>query len=337
MLDQIPTFPSEYTSVSHLLLCCVQRHLTQRMKQEDNSNEHSAPTMDISNYPIMKAFVAGSCSGTCSALLFQPLDLVKTRLQTTVPTPMSLVGAGSTSVSVRSPGMFTVIGHILQKEQLFGLWRGITPSVTRCVPGVGLYFSSLHFLTNRFTDGNPGPLEAVCLGIIARSLSGVCLIPITVVKTRYESGVYNYNSMMQALRGIYVNEGFRGLTCGLVPTLLRDAPFSGIYLMFYTQMKKNIPAEWLQAENGAFTNFSCGIVAGLLASTITQPADVLKTKMQLYPNKFPNFHSVVIYVYKKYGPMGYFKGLSPRIVRRSLMAAMAWTVYEQVLKCLSLK
>lgn len=29
----------------------------------------------------MKAFAAGSLSGTCSTLLFQPFDLVKTRLQ----------------------------------------------------------------------------------------------------------------------------------------------------------------------------------------------------------------------------------------------------------------
>lgn len=57
----------------------------------------------------------------------------------------------------------------------------------------------------------------------------------------FQSGVYQYNSMIHALKSIYSAEGFRGLTCGLVPTLLRDAPFSGIYLMFYTQAKKVAP------------------------------------------------------------------------------------------------
>lgn len=31
-----------------------------------------------------------------------------------------------------------------------------------------------------------------------------------------------------------------------------------------------------------------------------------------------------------YGPQGFLKGLVPRTLRRTLMAAMAWTVYESV-------
>lgn len=107
---------------------------------------------------------------------------------------------------------------IIQKENIFGLWRGITPvcilcikyqiqyynknmrkkktrdvyffgfqSMTRVIPGVGLYFSTLHWLTNTLDLDDPiTPLQAVTLGITARTISGALLIPITVVKTRYE-------------------------------------------------------------------------------------------------------------------------------------------------------
>ena len=34
--------------------------------------------------PVVKSFLAGSFSGTCSTIIFQPLDLVKTRLQSPV-------------------------------------------------------------------------------------------------------------------------------------------------------------------------------------------------------------------------------------------------------------
>lgn len=83
-------------------------------------------------------------------------------------------------------------------------------------------------------------------------------------------------------------------------------------------------------------HFSCGILAGIFASIVTQPADVIKTKMQLYPNEFRGVRVAVFRVYKKYGVLGYFKGIVPRMLRRTLMTAMAWTVYEEVAKFLNL-
>jgi len=110
--------------------------------------------------------------------------------------------------------------------------------------------------------------------------------------------VYNYNSIREAFRSIYRLEGVRGLTCGLLPTLLRDAPFSGIYLLIYSSTKKGVGKEWMESPAlGPYVRFSCGVVAGIGASLITQPADVLKTKMQLYPERFQSLRQVVPYVY----------------------------------------
>ncbi|KAK4327699.1 hypothetical protein Pmani_001850 [Petrolisthes manimaculis] len=280
----------------------------------------------ISSSPLVKSFVAGSFSGTCSTILFQPLDLVKTRLQSTITIPSG--GAG---------GMLHIVSKVVRNERLFGLWKGMTPSIYRCVPGVGLYFSSLHWLKTHLCEGHPGPLQAIALGAMARTVTGVTMIPITVIKCRYESGVYAYGSVREAASSIYMKEGARGLTCGLLPTLLRDAPFSGLYLMFYTQTKKRVPTQLLENHMAPVIHFTCGVLAGLSASAVTQPFDVVKTKMQLYPQKFTSFPQAVWYVNQKYGPMGYFKGLVPRMLRRTLMAAMAWTVYEQITKSFELK
>ncbi|XP_044758473.1 mitochondrial glycine transporter A-like isoform X2 [Coccinella septempunctata] len=282
------------------------------------------------SYPLVKSFLAGSFSGTCSTILFQPLDLVKTRLQN--PTTVSINGR---HVSV---GMYNIFATILQEEQLKGLWKGMTPSLARCVPGVGLYFCTIDFMKSRFFQNRaPGPLEAIAMGLAARSLSGAILIPITVIKTRYESGVYNYSSMRSALKEIYLKEGFKGMTCGLLPTLFRDAPFSGLYLMFYLQAKKLVPFDVLNSPYASPAHFTCGVTAGILASFITQPADVIKTKMQLYPDKFQGVWSAVTHVHTKYGVKGYFKGIVPRMLRRTLMAAMSWTIYERVSQSIGLK
>lgn len=65
--------------------------------------------------------------------------------------------------------------------------------------------------------------------------------PITGSPLPSQSGRYGYRSIYAALRSIYRTEGHRGLFSGLTATLLRDAPFSGIYLMFYTQTKNIVP------------------------------------------------------------------------------------------------
>jgi len=235
--------------------------------------------------------------------------------------------------------MINVIGQVVKTDRVAGLWKGITPSMLRCVPGVGLYFSSLHSLKGLVNtgDGPPGPIMAMMLGMMARTISGVTMIPMTVVKTRYESGVYGYRGIREAMQLIYQREGSRGLTCGLSATLLRDAPFSGLYFMFYTQLKQLYPSDYLDGRFTSLCHLSCGMVAGVMASLLTQPFDVIKTKMQLYPKKFSNMFSVVTYIHAKYGPLGFLKGLAPRLLRRTLMAAMAWTVYEKVTETLQLK
>lgn len=47
----------------------------------------------------------------------------------------------------------------------------------------------------------------------------------------------------------------------------------------------SIPDQFDPALN-PLVNFSCGIFAGILASLATQPADVIKTHMQLTPEKY---------------------------------------------------
>uniref|UniRef100_A0A8D0BAX9 Mitochondrial glycine transporter n=2 Tax=Salvator merianae TaxID=96440 RepID=A0A8D0BAX9_SALMN len=298
------------------------------------SSPASLQTRDVGNkveflvmHPVLKAFVCGSISGTCSTLLFQPLDLLKTRLQTLQP---SLNGSGRV-------GMVTVLFKVVRTESILGLWKGVSPSFARCIPGVGIYFSTLYMTKQHFLqDHSPTALQSVFLGGVSRTVAVVCMLPITVVKTRYESGRYGYESILGALKNISRSEGVRGLFSGLTPTLLRDAPFSGIYLMFYTQTKKIVPYDHLDPAVTPLVNFSCGTIAGILASLATQPADVIKTRMQL-SEKYLQTGQAIATVFRDYGWAGFFCGAVPRALRRTLMAAMAWTVYEEMMSKMGLK
>ena len=78
----------------------------------------------------MRSFLAGAFSGTCSTVLLQPLDLIKTRLQ-------------------QSPGstILNEVHYVLQTDGARGFWTGVTPSLWRTVPGIGFYFSSIHTIS----------------------------------------------------------------------------------------------------------------------------------------------------------------------------------------------
>uniref|UniRef100_A0A8D0HU17 Mitochondrial glycine transporter n=1 Tax=Sphenodon punctatus TaxID=8508 RepID=A0A8D0HU17_SPHPU len=303
--------------------------MDRRDQTQDMGLTHdTSPDAQLEMHPILKAFICGSISGTCSTLLFQPLDLLKTRLQSLQP---SLNGSGHV-------GMVNLLLKVVRTESLLGLWKGVSPSFARCIPGVGIYFSTLYTTKQFFLlERSPTALESILLGAGSRTVAGICMLPMTVVKTRYESGKYGYESVFGALRNIYQTEGGRGLFSGLTATLLRDAPFSGIYLMFYTQTKKVSPHDQLDPALSPLVNFSCGIFAGILASLATQPFDVIKTHIQLSPDKYRWTGEAIAFIFKDYGVTGFFRGGVPRALRRTLMAAMAWTVYEQMMAKMGLK
>jgi len=270
--------------------------------------------------PMVKAFLAGSMSGTCSTLLFQPLDVLKTRLQ---------------SSAIRS-SMRCEANAVMTADGLQGLWRGVLPSLYRTVPGVGLYFSSMHWMRHSVFNGKPNAGQSLLIGAAARTFAGSVMIPFTVVKTRMESGAFQYRSVFTALNSILCAEGLRGLTRGLGPTLARDVPFSSLYLAFYDLLKKEVTSNTrLASISPEVAHMAAGLGAGLLASLVTQPADVVKTQMQL--GKQRKISSALASIYREGGVGGFAVGLAPRMLRRSVMAALAWTVYEKITTSLKLK
>lgn len=277
--------------------------------------------------PVVKSFLAGAFSGTCSTVLFQPLDLLKTRIQS------NAINIGSGSVR-----MSTVFYNVVQQDKVIGLWRGLVPSFSRTVPGIALYFSSIHAMKSKIQKQKLDPLESALIGAAARTVSGIIVLPFTVLKTRFESGQFHYKGMKNALVMMYQTEGARGMFSGLTATLLRDVPFSGMYFMFYTQLKQITEDSFKDAPSSRqAATFACGIMAGMCASVLTQPADVVKTQMQLYPQKFSGPWKAVLHVYEKDGFDGFLRGIVPRTIRRTMMATLAWSVYEEVIRKCGLK
>lgn len=284
------------------------------------------------NRKLAKAYAAGSVSGCFSSVMFQPLDLIKTRLQTR---PLLVGGVHMAAVSPN--GDITLMRSLIFNNNVLGLWKGLTPSLCRTIPGVGLYFSTLEFLKGSLNLSKPTLIQNFALGFTARAFAGFVLLPVTVIKARFESGQFNYPSISQAFQTIWRVEGFRGLYSGASATLARDAPYSGLYLMFYGKGKQLAESVHNLDAANPIVNYACGINAGLLASIVTQPADVIKTKMQLHPHKYKNSLECLRTILSESGSSGLLRGITPRCLRRALISAMSWTVYEELFVRMKLK
>ncbi|XP_015370066.1 PREDICTED: solute carrier family 25 member 38-like [Diuraphis noxia] len=271
--------------------------------------------MRDSMHPILKSFIAGSTSGLFSTVLFQPFDVVKTVLQN--------------PRNDRKLGIINATKSVWQQESYYGFWRGLSPVSTYQYMYFIFYISLTQLIYSYLTKNNQTSMvKSGIAGFSARCITVSVLMPVTVLKTRIESGQFSYTTLIRGLSEMYRLEGWKVLCRGWTPTILRDAPFSALYFMFFIKLKNIRLLEELDNKQPTYV-FGCGLLAGGLASCLTQPFDVIKTSQQLSKEKLLLIDAIIL-IKQKYGILGYFKGLSLRVLRRSLMAALTWTVYEQL-------
>lgn len=244
------------------------------------------------------------------------------------------------------------------------LWRGTTPSVIRTGFGSALYFGMLNSMRSYAARGATSSAASssalpklsnianLSSGALARVAAGFIMNPVTVLKVRYESSYYSYTSLAGAARHIVASEGVRGFFAGFGATAVRDAPYAGLYVLVYEQAKarvgelkrRAVPMEGgggavfgdaggaATATSAASTNFVSGIVAAVSATTITNPFDAIKTRLQLMPAKYGNMVQAAGMMLREEGLRSMFDGLSLRIGRKALSSALAWTVYEEMIR-----
>ncbi|KAI0548620.1 mitochondrial carrier domain-containing protein [Xylaria curta] len=179
-------------------------------------------------------------------------------------------------------------------------------------------------------------------GAFARAFAGFILMPLTVIKVRYESSMYSYHSVIGAARDIYRTDRIPGFFAGFGATAMRDAPYAGLYVVSYEQFKKRLghiygpgagsAATDMAGSVSATINFSSGALAGATCSFISNPFDAVKTRIQLQPHVYRNmFHACQMMVTQE-GVRSLYDGLALRMTRKAISSALAWMLYEELIR-----
>lgn len=185
----------------------------------------SSPGADLDP---LRRLMCGGLAGITSVTCTYPLDIVRTRL--------SIQSASFASLGKHEgklPGMWQTMVTMYKTEGgVFGLYRGIIPTVAGVAPYVGLNFMVYESVRDYFTEPgekNPVWYRKLAAGAISGAVAQTCTYPFDVLRRRFQintmSGMgYQYKSIWDAISTIVRQEGVRGLYKGLVPNLLKVAP-----------------------------------------------------------------------------------------------------------------
>jgi solute carrier family 25, member 38 len=88
----------------------------------------------------------------------------------------------------------------------------------------------------------------------------------------------------------------------------------------------------MKGSTSASINFGSGILAAGLATTLTNPFDAIKTRIQLQPKKYHNMVHAGKKMIREDGFKSLFDGLGLRMGRKAISSALAWTLYEELIR-----
>ncbi|CAG9801615.1 unnamed protein product [Chironomus riparius] len=309
--------------------------------------------------------ICSSVTGALITSLFMtPLDVVKTRLQVQDKLVLSnkcyLYCNGlmdhlcpcTTSTNIQKfNGTIDAFMKIGRNEGIYTLWSGLTPTLILALPTTVLYFVSYEQLRVRLKDihmtrtkQNPDeytmplwiPLMA---GSTARIFAVTVVNPLELIRTKMQSEKMSYSEVGAAFSKMLKQHGVRGLFKGLVPTIMRDTPFSAIYWTCYESFKKFHNT----THPDLVQSFIGGALAGTMAAIITCPFDVIKTHQQiefgekfLYTsngiagkrNQMSTTKQQIRNIYNTSGFRGFFAGIIPRLAKVAPACAIMISTYE---------
>jgi solute carrier family 25 protein 33/36 len=306
--------------------------------------------------------------GMVGVIVTQPLDVLKTRLQSSAKVESIQQGHYNTSAATNSIWNFKTLNSLkytFKNEGYAGLFRGLIPNLMGVVPSRAIYFSSYNatktFLENMAAGDDPDKiatelkhshpvihiLSAASAGIVVPTIMN----PMFLVKTRIQledgrktSGTPGYTGYSDCVNRIYREEGIRGFYKGLTASFLGIAE-TAIYFVIY-ERAKIMSNQWKHARSGlseeeflkqkSFSIPEMMALSGgckLMASALTYPHEVVRTRMRERVDgvtRYNGLMSTFVTIYREEGYKGLYKGMGAHMIRVVPNAAIMFLTYEGV-------
>lgn len=264
----------------------------------------------------------GGISSAAAACVTHPLDLLKVHLQTQQEGKLSIV--------------HSTIG-IVRKQGILALYNGLSASLLRQLTYSTIRFGAYEVGKQTLESDHPLPFyQKLLLAGVSGATGGVFGTPGDVINVRMQNDIKiapelrrNYKHALDGLLRVIQQEGVHKLFSGCSTATMRAALMTIGQLSFYDQIKTTLLQTGYFRDNPT-THVLSSVSAGAIATTLTQPLDVLKTRaMNAKPGEFKNLMGIFLYT-AKLGPLAFFKGYVPAFIRLAPQTILTFVFLEQL-------
>ncbi|KAK9165431.1 hypothetical protein Scep_000622 [Stephania cephalantha] len=290
--------------------------------------------------------IAGAVAGFATVASLHPLDVVRTRFQVNDGRATSLPLYKNTAQAIFA---------IARAEGLKGLYAGLYPAVLGSSISWGLYFFFYGRAKERYSKGRTEKLSAG-MHLISAAEAGalVCLFtnPVWLVKTRLQLQTplqqsQPYSGFHDALRTIVKEEGWRALYRGLGPSLLLQVSHGAIQFTVYEELRQLVVGFKSRGKTAHDSDkllnsvdyAVLGASSKLAAMLFTYPYQVIRARLQQRPSssrlpKYKDTWHVLKDTIRYEGFRGFYKGITPNLLKNVPASSITFVVYENTLSLL---
>ncbi|XP_022652554.1 solute carrier family 25 member 36-like [Varroa jacobsoni] len=306
--------------------------------------------------------IAGGLGGTVGAIVTCPLEVVKTRLQSSVshfhipPEPPTLfqrlctkLGARdahpgvnpqgpaphATSASGTNIGLWRCLRYIVETEGARALFKGLGPNLVGVAPSRAVYFAtysnSKSFLLGVLPPDLPVSLAHIISAASAGFVSCTLTNPIWFVKTRLQLDENTYGQRQTAaecIKDIYRHHGVRGFYKGVTASYFGISE-TIIHFVIYEHVKALLRSK--ETEGNRFSHYMiASSISKTCASVIAYPHEVARTRLREEGRKYTGFIQTLTLVYHEEGFRALYRGLATQLLRQIPNTAIMMTTYEGI-------
>ncbi|XP_053674615.1 mitochondrial dicarboxylate carrier-like [Anopheles nili] len=263
----------------------------------------------------------GGLASAGAAYCTHPLDLLKVLYQIDARTNLS---------------MFSLSQEIVRRDGFTVLYNGVSAAVLRQLTYSTTRFAIYEIGKQSSFGKDSGFLGRIVMAAIGGTVGGFVGSPADLINVRMQNDVRlppeqrrNYKNAIDGIIRVWREEGFRRLFAGASSATARSVFMTIGQLTFYDQAKYTLCQTDYFTDNIG-THFLASVIAGGIATTMTQPIDVVKTvMMNAKPGEFANIRAILRHI-GRLGPIGFFKGFIPRFIRLGPHTVLTFIFLEQL-------